>query len=98
MADEELEVAKIKKVGVLSLAITIGLITLFANILFSIILYFVLPVLIGLLPFVLPFQISTKYLIFYCIGSTVVTFISSLILGLFYNLSALITKGIKLYS
>ena len=98
MAKEEVEAVKIKRVGVLSLAITVALITLFANIIFSIILYLVLPLLIGLLPFALPFQISIVNIIMYCIGSMVVTFFLTLIVGLFYNLSALITKGIKLYS
>ncbi len=98
MADEEVEETNIKAVGILSLAGTFALISLFGSIIFAVILHFVLPLILGLLPFQLPFQISTGYLILFCIGSAVFTFISTLILGLFYNLSSLITKGIKLYS
>lgn len=98
MADEETEIANVKKIGVLSLAVNFALISLFSSIIFSLIVYFVFPLVTGLLPFVIPFQISLNYILIFCAGSTVITFILFLILGLFYNLSAKITKGIKLYS
>lgn len=98
MADEEVEKVKIKKVGIFSLAGTFALVSFFSSIIFSVIVGLIFPIVEGLLPFALPFQLSITYLVIYCIGSAVVTFITFLILGLFYNLSALITKGIKLYS
>ena len=98
MVDEEVEVTKIKAVGVLSLAGTFALISLFGSIIFAVIFALFFPLISGLLPFQLPFQISIGYLILFCIGSAVVTFILTSLCGLFYNLSSLITKGIKLYS
>ena len=98
MVDEEVEVASVKRIGVLSLAGTLALVSLFGSIIFSVIIYLVLPMILSLLSFQLPVQVSLVNLVLFCAGSAVVTFISALILGLFYNLSSLITKGIKLYS
>ncbi|MCL5730216.1 MAG: hypothetical protein M1165_01450 [Candidatus Pacearchaeota archaeon] len=97
MADE-VETALVRKIGVFSLAGTFALVSLFSSIVLSVIIALVFPVVSRLYPGPLPFQLSTIYLVAYCIGSAFITFISFLILGLFYNLSSLITKGIKLYS
>ncbi len=98
MDDGEVEEVKIRKIGVLSLAGTFALVSLLSNIILSIIVSIVFPIIAGLVPIIQPYQPTLTYILIFCIGSTVVTFISFLILGLFYNLSALITKGIKLYS
>ncbi|HTZ42042.1 MAG TPA: hypothetical protein VMC07_02440 [Candidatus Omnitrophota bacterium] len=102
MADEqqqtETEIAKVRKVGVLSLAGTFALITFFFNIILGGIIYLVFPVVTGLLPFSIPFVLSFNYIILFVIGTSVLTFFYFLIFGMFYNLSSLITKGVKLYS
>lgn len=98
MGDEEVEVANVKRVGVLSLAGTFAFISFFSSIIFSVILYFVVPMVLGLFSLQSPVPISVVNLLLFCLGSAVTTFILTIFLGLFYNLSALITKGIKLYS
>lgn len=98
MADSEVETAKVTRVGVFSLAGTFALVSLFSSIIFSVVIAIILPGVLNAFHFQLPFNLSFSYFVLYVLGSAIVTFISFLVLGLFYNLSALATKGIKLYS
>ncbi len=95
--EEPIEAVKIKRIGVLSLAGTFAIANIISGFLISIILILLMPLISS--SFILPFQMTSLTIIFVVtLGFGLITFISFIIAGLFYNLAALITKGIKLYS
>jgi hypothetical protein len=98
--DEEVEAVKIRRIGVLSFAGTFAIINMISGFVLSLIFLLIMPLILpaGTLS-ILPFQISSLALLaIVTLGYGLVTFIFLIIAGLFYNLAALITKGIKLYS
>ena len=90
------EEARIKKIGVLSLANTLGIINAFFGLIFGLVLTII--DLISPLQFMdLGFPVYTS-IILLPIGLGIIGFLCGLIVALFYNLSAKMIKGIKLYS
>ena len=96
--EEGLEEATIRKVGVLSVANISGLINFFIGLImgiFFVIMSFFLPAYSAILGFGLPVYLS---FIILPIAYGILGFIGGAIGAFFYNISAKIAKGIKLYS
>lgn len=94
---DELEAVTIRKVGVLSIGGMAAFIGLFAGILLMI-LTFIFSIVFGNYLSAEGLTIGPMIYTWILIGSVLLNFIAGLILGLFYNLSAMIVKGVKLYA
>src|SRR5271157_5789533 len=101
MVEEPVEAVKIKKIGILSFAgtLTIANLLLTALILLIAFIFFGSQISSSNLLSLLPLQtLSLPVFLILFLGYGLLTFISSIIAGLFYNLASLMTRGIKLYS
>jgi len=96
MADN-LELVTIRKVGVLSVGGMAAFIGLFTGILL-VILAFVLNLIFGSHLSVAGLTVGVMVYIWILLGSVLINFIAGLVFGLFYNLSAMIVNGVKLYA
>jgi hypothetical protein len=99
--ERQLEAVNIKKIGVLSFAITSTIMSMFLTLFLFLIIFIFFSSQIsstGILS-LLPFQVlSLPIILLIVLIYGVIAFVSSIIGGLFYNLASLMTKGIKLYS
>ena len=103
MIEEEVQEAKIVKIGLLSLANTLGIINVFVGFIFGLFLWLWVSLLPSLISSVSSLSISSvvgpfPLLVIFPLLYGILGWITGLIGGLFYNLASKITKGIKLYS
>ncbi|MEK6882553.1 MAG: hypothetical protein AABY22_23230 [Nanoarchaeota archaeon] len=107
MDQSELEEVRIKKIGVLSLANTLALVSLFISLVIGIIFSILALVGVSLLSSLSATGVSQSSstgqiilisLIFLPVSATILGFIQGLLIGWFYNLSSKISRGIKLYA
>ncbi len=105
--ENQLEQVRIKKVGVISLANTLALSSLFIALVLGIIIGLMAMVSISSFSSTLsPLgvkgptkgQIALIFFLIFPVIAAVIGFIQGIIIGLFYNLSSKMTKGISLYS
>lgn len=103
MVEGEVQEARVAKVGVLSLANTLGIINVFGGFVFGLISWGSSSLISSVISSVSPLPVSLNInliylLVFFPLLYGILGWITGLIGGLFYNLTSKITKGIKLYS